>query len=736
MNKCDVIIPIYNAYDCLKPCIESVINNTKFDKDNYLILIDDKSPDERVLPLLEEYKKKYKFIKLLKNEKNLGFVGTVNKGMKESKNDVVLLNSDTEVTKNWLKKMSECAYSDNNIATVTPLSNNATLASVPKAFTPNELPTGMSLEEMADIVEKSAYNSNYEVLTGHGFCLYIKRSVIEEVGLFDEEGFGRGYGEENDFCFRCLDCGYRNVICDNTYIYHKESQSFSDDKKALIEEGLELLDKRYPDYRKLLNDWIPTKKICFIGNNISLSLGTKEVKPNVLFIIHEWGDIRKCLGGTSLHAWDIICKLRDEFNFHVLSAEGQHYKLYSYWSAYEAESEISFPCMEDSTGYEMYNVEYKKMLEKILDTYKINIVHVHHYRRNYMDMIDAFKKRNIYSIITLHDYFSVCPTINKLFKNKYYCGEGCKEKCIECLSNKSLSVERAKNRIDSWRRNNSEFLHKFDKIITPSEAAKDEILKCYKDLKIEVIEHGIDITKEHTDLTLNDGNNDIAFVGAIGIHKGRNILTGMVKSPKLKKSRIHLFGKLFNPIKTNKKYIDHGVYKREELKKLLQENDIKLVCLFSTWPETYSYTLTECIACGVPVVSFDYGAIAERIKKYNFGWIISNNSIDEIVESINKILSNKEEYDKVIQAINDYKILTVSDMAKEYRKLYQKNLHNDIEQVDQKTIKELIQKSNFTYDDKTYQDYSWVFDTFKWKLISKLKLPKFMKKRRNGDSDD
>lgn len=738
MKKCDVIIPIYNAYDCLKSCIDSVINNTDFSKDSYLILIDDKSPDKRVLPLLKKYQKDYSYIKLIENEKNLGFVGSVNKGMKESKNDVVLLNSDTEVTKDWLKKMSESAYSDNNIATVTPLSNNATLVSVPTAFVPNTLPKGMSLKEMANVVEKCAYNENREVLTGHGFCLLIKREVLEEVGYFDEEGFGRGYGEENDFCFRCLDHGYRNVICDNTYILHKESQSFSDDKKELIEEGLEEIRKRYPDYKKELDKWCQSKEICYIGENVAMNLGTTTKKPNVLFIIHDWGDIRKNMGGTSLHAWDIICKLRNKFNFHVLSPEGTHYKVYSYWNCYEAESSISFPSINTTGDYQLYNIAYKKMLDQILQLFKINIVHVHHYKDNYFDMVNLFKKYNIYSVITLHDYYAVCPTINKLYKNETYCENPTLEKCQKCLVTKKVKENRTINIINSWRKNNYEFLKSFDKIITPSEAAKQEILMTYKDLNITVIEHGIDIIKDESVLKLNDDKNDVAFVGAIGIHKGRNILTAMIKSKKLKSTRIHLFGKLYNPIKQNKKYIDHGVYKREELKQLLKDNDIKLVCLFSTWPETYSYTLTECIASGIPVISFDFGAIAERIKKYKLGWLIpANSSVDDIMNKIEEIFNDKAEYNVVINSINKYKIKTVAEMTKDYDNIYSKNINNEIELVDKEELKKLIRNSRYEYTDISYQNYSWVFDTLKWKLISKIKLPKFMKRKQKiGDDLD
>ena len=98
MRKCDVIIPIYNAYDALKECIETVICNTNL-KEDRLILINDKSTDERISSLLNKVKdeNKEKDIVILTNENNLGFVGSVNRGMKYSDNDVLLLNSDTEV---------------------------------------------------------------------------------------------------------------------------------------------------------------------------------------------------------------------------------------------------------------------------------------------------------------------------------------------------------------------------------------------------------------------------------------------------------------------------------------------------------------------------------------------------------------------------------------------------------------------------------------------------------------
>ena len=123
----DIIVPIYNAYDAVTECLNSIVKNTDL-KQNRLILINDKSTDDRVLPFLYSFKEKYSDLNIivLENDINLGFVGTVNKGMKYSNNDVVLLNSDTEVPKNWIENLNECAYSSLDVATATALSNNAT----------------------------------------------------------------------------------------------------------------------------------------------------------------------------------------------------------------------------------------------------------------------------------------------------------------------------------------------------------------------------------------------------------------------------------------------------------------------------------------------------------------------------------------------------------------------------------------------------------------------------------
>lgn len=725
MKTCDIILPVYNAYECVIACIESVIKNTKFNK-NKLIIINDKSTDERVLPKLKEYEKKYDFIEVLENEENLGFVGTVNKGMKYSKNDVLLLNSDTEVVENFLDRIIECAYSEKMIGTVTPLSNNATLVSVPKGLQENDLPKNMSLEEYGKIVDLCAYRENQQLPTAHGFCMFIKREVLDKIGYFDVETFGKGYGEENDFSFRCLDYGYKNILCDSVIIYHKEKQSFSEKREELIKTNLKKLHERYPIYSRRIELWcgnFPIKKIC---ENIDYQIHLHNRK-NILILIHDWNDVSKSTSGTTLHVRDLIKTMRHQYNFHVLAPVDGIFKLFSYFE--ETEKEVKFDAVDNYNMFGFYNRDYKKMIEKIVDGFRIDTIHIHHMLYHFFDVIDVAKERNIYSMITLHDFYPLCPSINMLYRMEKYCPRLPDKNCSECLVYKAGLKN---NIIDNWHERWEEFLSKFNKVVVPSDDTKQEISKIYHNIKIEVIEHGVAFEKSlyHSSIE-NTQEYNVAFVGVMSIHKGGKILQQLIKETKNPHIKYHLFGTSeFKELEQDKKnYTYHGRYQREDLPKLLEENKINLVCNFSIWAETYSYTLTEEIVSGVPVLSFDIGAVGERITKNKFGYTMDvDSTTSEIIEKINSIFENKEEYQKVISNIQKYEIKTVEEMSKEYEAIYKKQKCIKLDKQNSEVLKNVVADNYKISETVNSAETAWILNSLKWKIVSKIKAPEFVKK--------
>ena len=244
-RKISIIIPIFNAFEETRECIRSVLLNTGVDYE--LILIDDCSTDERIGCLLDSLEV-LPFVRVIRNEVNQGFVKNVNCGICESDYDVVLLNSDTVVTPRWLSRLVVSAYSFDDVATVTPLSNASDICVEELGVSVDQL----SLNRNAYLVDKLSDYRFFSAPTGNGFCLFIKRAVIDDIGLFDEK-FGVGYGEESDFTYRAVEAGWRNIRNDSVFVYHKRNASFGDDFRSELKvRNKEYLALKHPS---IFDEW-------------------------------------------------------------------------------------------------------------------------------------------------------------------------------------------------------------------------------------------------------------------------------------------------------------------------------------------------------------------------------------------------------------------------------------------------------------------------------------------------
>ncbi|HEY0662668.1 MAG TPA: glycoside hydrolase family 99-like domain-containing protein [Lysobacter sp.] len=246
-----VVVPVYNACDEVRACLESVVRNTDLANTRVLV-IDDGSSDPRIAELLAGYRD-VPGLKVHCNERNLGYTRTVNIGLREAgSDDVVLLNSDTIVTPQWIEGLRSTAYADRDIGTVTAMSDNAGAFSFPEQGRANPKPAHVSHDDYAaTILQMAGGCQPVEVPTGSGFCMYIRRDLVERIGAFDEEAFPRGYGEENDFCMRAIQAGWRNLITPRAFVFHVRSASFGAEKAKLVQQGVDVVTKRYPEYAKL-----------------------------------------------------------------------------------------------------------------------------------------------------------------------------------------------------------------------------------------------------------------------------------------------------------------------------------------------------------------------------------------------------------------------------------------------------------------------------------------------------
>lgn len=251
----DLIVPVYRGLTETRRCLESVLTHSQTCA-HEVIVIDDASPEPALVDYLDELAANQS-ITLLRQAINAGFVAAINRGIAlHPERDVVLLNSDTEVNGDWLDRLARCAYADERVGTVTPFSNNATLCSYPHFFEENPLPVGLSLAELDGLFRQVNAGRWLDIPTGVGFCMYIRRACLTEIGAFDESRFGLGYGEENDFCMRASQAGWYHRLCADTFVYHVGNVSFSEQAETLRAQAQETLAVLHPEYRLRIKAFI------------------------------------------------------------------------------------------------------------------------------------------------------------------------------------------------------------------------------------------------------------------------------------------------------------------------------------------------------------------------------------------------------------------------------------------------------------------------------------------------
>jgi GT2 family glycosyltransferase len=253
--KVDVVVPVYRSLAATRRCLDSVLAGACRTA-HEIVVIDDGSPEPDLSDWLRARAAAGTFT-LLVNEDNLGFVATANRGIRlHPDRDVVLLNSDTEVANAWLDRLAACARSEPDIATATPFSNNATICSYPFEGWAGGLPGHLGLAALDALFSRIHAGLRVDLPTAVGFCMYIRRDCIDRVGLFDEERFGRGYGEENDFCMRAAATGLRHVLAADVFVFHEGSASFGDDREELQRAAMATLLRAHPTYLDLVHDFL------------------------------------------------------------------------------------------------------------------------------------------------------------------------------------------------------------------------------------------------------------------------------------------------------------------------------------------------------------------------------------------------------------------------------------------------------------------------------------------------
>ncbi|KIP92993.1 hypothetical protein RU09_06495 [Microbacterium sp. MEJ108Y] len=678
-----IIVPIYNAPDDLSVCIERLLAHTPGSAS--ILLIDDCSPDARVKEVLARHRDNTR-IRILANETNMGFTRTVNRGIVEAgDDDVVLLNSDARVTPGWLDGMLAAAANSPRTATVTAMSDRAGAFSAPRIGNENPLPAGVDEIAYARAFRRESVRVYPRVPTGNGFCMWISRLCIEEIGPLDAQAFPRGYGEENDFCMRAGRAGWIHVIDDSTYVFHDRSKSFGDSKTELLAAGRAVVDARYPEYKHAIRVFRESPEIAIARNRAHVALTVASTStvalPRVLYAIST------TTGGTPQTNADLMNALDDAVEPWVLRCDSREMTL-----SRVVDGELH-PVHTHELDHELEPIghispEYDSVIGTWLRQCDFDIVHIRHLLWHSLSLPGIATQLGMKVVVSFHDYYALSPNLKLIDDRGTYLGD-------EYVGSGSVYRDSGwpvqdyptptGDWLQWWQDRFWRAIRMCDAFVTTSESARDLILYHFPEMdpeRFSVIEHGrdFDVLRFVAARPIYGEPLRILVPGGINAAKGAEILRSMADADAHGQIEWHILGPIKEKFESKgSRVVYHGAYKRENFGKLVEKIAPHAGAVLSIWDETYCHTLTEMWSVGIPVFVLDFPNVAQRVRRFNAGWVLEGMDGPSLLSQMTEALYDREARVKALRGVSDWQhgwgiAWTTKQMAVRYLDIYRRVL--------------------------------------------------------------
>ncbi len=663
-----VVVPIHEAPDELRACLWSLLRYTT--RAATLLLIDDASADPRVDDVLA-WAAGLEHVRILRNVQNLGFPATVNRALRASTTDVVLLNSDTEVGPRWLEQLIVAAYADPSTGTVTPLADNAGAFSAPQIDAANVTPARLALEDVARLVAVEARGVRPRSPTGNGFCLYLRRSLINAVGELDAVSFPLGYGEETDYCMRAGRLGWQHVVDDRTFIHHRRAASFGEARSTLVAAARRRMAELHPDYKAKVDEFVAGEDMRTARARVAVALarGEREGAPRsrLLFVVHEGGGgavaTNRDLMGALAGEYECYCFSSDRHVLSLRRIEGSSTELIEQWR-------LERPLLLG----DVTRSDYRAAFTEALDRTAPELVHIRHLFKHTLDAPRLAAARELPTLMSFHDHYLICPTIHLLDERGRYCGGVCTPGAGTCPTVRAGSLPPLKHAfVHQWREEVEAALAGVDAFVTTSNYTREihrRLLGAVRSRPFELIEHGRDLTQLRGLSPAPEAGAAVRILvaGHLDRHKGADLLAAMSRLDRGRRLELHFIGEV--PERYHRLGIVHGAYRRDELADRVRDIQPAFVGVFSVTGESYSHTITEAWAAGVPVLATDLGAQAERVRAHGGGFVISSTDPAAALAQVLAAADDRPAYERERARAGIEGLPSVWRMASRYGDLY------------------------------------------------------------------
>jgi O-antigen biosynthesis protein len=440
----DVVVPVYGAPDELGRCLEALARHTDLGRHRLAVVLDGPQPPgvgDRLGAFAASAPPAA--LTVLDIAARGGFPAAANRGMAVSDRDVVLLNSDTRVTAGWLAKLQACAYSAVEAATVTPFSNSATICSLPRWLETNALPAGWDADAFGRLVEERSLRRYPRLPTGVGVCLYVKRKALDQLGLFDAERFGLGYGEEAEWCMRALEAGYAHLLDDATFVFHEGQGSFGAARAPRVRHAHRVMRRLHPEYLPTIARFLREDPLRELRDRVVAALvPARRPQPpgrplRVVHLVHGWPPWNRA--GTELYAAWLVRRQaahrqvavyariadprRDQGDVVELLDGGARVRLVV----------NNFLQRDPLARNALRDRGFDRDFARLLDEERPQLVHVHHLAGHAASLAAVARRRGLPLVYQLQDWWIPCARVNLLDRWRRACSGPGAGKCSRCL---------------------------------------------------------------------------------------------------------------------------------------------------------------------------------------------------------------------------------------------------------------------------------------------------------------
>jgi GT2 family glycosyltransferase/glycosyltransferase involved in cell wall biosynthesis len=603
----DVIVPVYRDKDATLACLDSVLSTVG--PETHIVVVDDATDDATLAAALDELSAQGR-ITLLRNRENLGFVASVNRALAlHPEHDVVLLNSDTLVFSDWLERLRAAAYSAVRIATVTPLSNSGSIASYPHAKGAQVAPEYAA--GMHALAGSTHAGATAEIPVGVGFCLYIRRESLKAVGELDAAVFGKGYGEEVDFCLRTKRKGWSHRLAADVFVYHAGGVSFGGQRAALLDRSQRLLNLRYPGYDRFIESFLAQEPLHPIRRRLDEHRLSAFQGRFVLLVTLAMS------GGVARFVDERAKELRAR-GLHPLilrPVERAQMRRCELWT-----DALDVPNLQFEIPKEL------GALARLLRSVRLDAIEIQHFLHLDARVIELVRTLSVPYDVFVHDYAWLCPRVTLIDGSGRYCGEPALAVCERCVRRNGSSLGE-KISVATLRRRSDVWLREARRIIAPSADAAARIEKHFGSVDVLVRPPtAADTATLRAPPPTGRKVVRVVVPGAIGDHKGYKVLLACARDAQARRLPIEFVIVGYTRkdralLETGRVFIT-GPYAESEAPHLLQREQPDVIWLPSVWPETWCYALDYALRSQKAVVAFDLGAIAERLRAAGKGCLL------------------------------------------------------------------------------------------------------------------